>query len=114
MVSRFFKSRDLDVDPPFLGCVLKSSVFLSGRKIMMNILGPKIHKRTTNPLRFKANEITAVRDLFSVAKYVGMNVNHINPNANVAKETYLDSLKFSGKRIVKIAKALQAMIIIVS
>ena len=63
---RMFKS--IDIDLLFLVCVLKSSVFLSGRKIMMNTLGPKIHKRTTNPLIFKANEITAVRDLYSVAK----------------------------------------------
>lgn len=81
---------------------------------MMNSLGAKMQNRTAKALKLRAVAITAVRNSLPVVKYVGMKASQIKPKANVEKAIYFDSLKFSGKRMVRIAKALQAMIMTVS
>ena len=92
-----------------LPILLISVVFSFGRKITMKSLGQNMQTRTAKALKLRANEITAVCVSYAVVKKVGMKASQIKPRANVVKAMYLDSWKFAGKRMVRIAKPLQAM-----
>ena len=81
---------------------------------MVSSRGPNMHASTENALMFRAKEMTAVRATFLVEKNVGMKASQISPIEKVEKDTYFDSLKLSGKRMVVIARALQTKRIIVS
>ena len=84
--------------------------FLLGQTIIMKARGPNTHTRTAKALNWIAKDTSATWSSVPKIPNKKRNASHIRPNENVENAMYLDSLKFWGNRIVKMASALLVII----
>ena len=98
-----------DIDA-VLSVVLAIFTFWLGHTIIMKTRGPNKHIRTARAFSWMASNVSADWYWTSLVEYVIRNAIPIRLSENVENATYLDSLKFWGNRIVKIASTLLAII----